>query len=307
LNAVGLPSTFFTAPPQWRWLIVGYFFIGGLAGGCYFLAALIDFFGRAVDRPLARLGYLVAFPAVVLSGLLLIVDLRRPDRFWHMLIQSDTGRPMVKAYSPMSLGSWALLLFGAFAFLSFLAALEDAGMLRWPRLAIFRPPHIAGWVIGILGGILAFFVAGYTGVLLAVTNRPIWSDTTLLGLNFLISAASTSAALIILLAHRRWYWRSSVATLERFDAMVLVLEFIALVGLIASLGSLARVWLNAWGALLLLGVFAVGIVIPLVLQWRPHLLGERWSAPAAAVLVLVGGFLLRVVVVLSSESARIAG
>ena len=80
MNAVGLPSTFFTDPPQWRWLIVGYFFIGGLAGGCYFLAALIDFFGRAVDRPLARLGYLVAFPAVVLSGLLLIVDLRRPDR-----------------------------------------------------------------------------------------------------------------------------------------------------------------------------------------------------------------------------------
>lgn len=307
MNAVGLPSTFFTDPPEWRWLIIGYFFIGGLAGGCYFLAVLIDFFGGAVDRPLARLGYFVAFPAVVVSGLLLIVDLRRPDRFWHMLIQSDTGHPMLKPYSPMSLGSWALLLFGGFAFLSFLAALEDAGVLRWPRLAMFRPPHIVGRVIGILGGILAFFVAGYTGVLLAVTNRPIWSDTTLLGLNFLISAASTSAALLILLGHRRWYWRSSVAALERFDAMVLVLELIALVALIASLGSMARVWLNAWGALLVVGVFLLGIVIPLVLQWRPNLLGERWSAPAAAVLVLVGGFLLRVVVVLSSESLGVLG
>ena len=33
-----------------------------------------------------------------------------------------------------------------------------------------------------------------------MTNRPIWADTTLLGLIFLISAASTSAALLILLA-----------------------------------------------------------------------------------------------------------
>ena len=49
-------STFFTASPEWHWLIIGYFFIGGLAGGCYFLAVLIDFFGRPEDRALARLG-----------------------------------------------------------------------------------------------------------------------------------------------------------------------------------------------------------------------------------------------------------
>jgi protein NrfD len=50
-------STFFSAPPDWGWLIVFYFFFGGLAGGCYFLAVLIDLFGRDEDRPLARLGY----------------------------------------------------------------------------------------------------------------------------------------------------------------------------------------------------------------------------------------------------------
>jgi len=304
MNAVGLPSTFFTAPPEWRWLIIGYFFIGGLAGGCYVLAVLIDFFGRVVDRPLARLGYLIAFPAVVISGLLLIMDLRRPARFWHMMLQSNTGLPMFKTYSPMSLGSWALLIFGALTLLSFLAALESMGALRWPRLAMFRPPHVVGRVVAILGGLFAFFIAGYTGVLLAVTNRPIWSDTPLLGLNFLISAASTSAALMVLLAQRRWYWRSTVVALERFDAMVLVFELIAIIALILSLGSVARLWLSAWGALLVVGVIIVGILIPLALQWRPRLIGETWSAAIAAILVLVGGFLFRVVVVLSSEGVR---
>ena len=61
MNAVP-SSTFFSAPPDWGWLIVLYFFFGGLAGGCYFLAVLIDFFGQPEDRPLARLGYYIAFP-----------------------------------------------------------------------------------------------------------------------------------------------------------------------------------------------------------------------------------------------------
>jgi protein NrfD len=124
------PSTLFTTPPDWQWLIVGYFFLGGIAGGAYFLAALIDIVGHPLDRPLARTGYRIAFPATVMCGLLLILDLGRPLRFWHMLVQSETLRPMLKWWSPMSLGSWALLLFGAFAAVSFLAALGEDGRPR---------------------------------------------------------------------------------------------------------------------------------------------------------------------------------
>ena len=57
-------------------------------------------------------------------------------------------------------------------------------------------------VIAVIGGLVGFYVAGYTGVLLAVTNRPIWSDTPLLGMLFVVSAASISAALMILLAQQ---------------------------------------------------------------------------------------------------------
>lgn len=301
MSPADLPSTFFTESPHWRWLIVLYFFIGGLAGGCYFLAMLIDLVGAPHERRLARLGYYVALPAVVLSGILLIADLSRPERFWHMLIQSETLRPMFKSWSPMSVGSWALLLFGAFALLGVLGALFEAGRLRWPWLARVRPPAPLGIAVGALGGLLGLFVAGYTGVLLAVTNRPIWSDTSLLGLVFLISAASTSAALLILLAG----WRGPIATgiraLTRMDSLVLVLELLALAALVASLGSLARVWLGAWGALLLVGVVLLGILVPLALHVRPQWIGRDLSIPVAAALVLLGGFLLRVVVVLSSD------
>ena len=296
-----MPSTLFTAPPDWQWLIILYFFVGGLAGGSYFLAALIDFFGRPLDRPLARLGYSIAFVMTVVSGILLILDLGKPLRFWHMLIQSERGVPMFKAWSPMSVGSWALLVFGAFAFVSFLAALAEGDRIRWPALAVLRPPRVPGAIVAIIGGLLGFFVAGYTGVLLAVTNRPIWSDTNLLGLAFLVSAASTSAALMLLLASRRPTTAPGIHALERFDSWLLVLELIVLIALVASLGSLARLWLNAWGVLVVLGVVVLGIVVPLVLQSRR---GPRapFGVPAAAALVLVGGFLLRVVIVLSSEA-----
>jgi len=296
-----MSSTFFTEPPHWHWLVILYFFLGGIAGGTYFLAVLIDLFGRVMDRPLGRLGHLVVFPIVIVCGLLLIVDLGRPERFWHMLVQSETWRPMFKAYSPMSIGAWGLLGFGFFAFLSFLGAIGDAERSRWPRFRVLRPPRVLGTMVGIVGSIFALFIAGYTGVLLAVTNRPIWSDTPLLGLTFLVSSASTSAALLILLGWRRRWAATGVHVLARFDSLVLIFELIALVALVVSLGNIARVWLNAWGALLVLGVIVAGILIPLALNSRPRILGSL-TVPAAAILVLVGGFLLRVVIVLSSEA-----
>ena len=294
-----MPSTFFTESPHWRWLIILYFFIGGLAGGCYFVASMIDLAGRPSDRPLARLGYLIAFPAVGICGLLLIADLGRPERFWHMLLQSATWRPMLKTYSPMSLGAWGLLVFSGFAFLSFVGALGWDE--RRHRLAFLRPPAFIGTIVSVLGGVAGFYLASYTGVLLAVTNRPIWSDTALLGALFVVSSASTSIALLLLLGSRRALLGGGLQALVRFDRIVLVLELIMIAALIVSLGSLAGVWLNAWGALLALGVVGLGIILPLVLQARSQTPVSA-SARAAALLVLVGGFLLRVVIVLSSEA-----
>jgi protein NrfD len=295
-----MSDTFFTTPPQWEWLIILYFFVGGIAGGSYFIAALLDLFGDLRDRPIARLGYYVALIGAVISAVLLTADLSRPERFWHMLIQSERGWPMFKWWSPMSLGSWGISLFGLFAFLSVLATLEEGGVVRRAGLRKLRQ-GVLGTLIVALGGLFGFFVAGYTGILLSVTNRPIWADTNFVGLLFLLSAASTAAAALILLG--RWRGAETAATvhwLSRLDSGALVLELLALIALVVSLGSVARVWLNLWGGVLVIGVVVAGILLPLALHLRPRTLGQQ-SIPAAAALVLVGGFLLRVVVVLSSE------
>ncbi|MGH7699647.1 MAG: NrfD/PsrC family molybdoenzyme membrane anchor subunit [Gemmatimonadales bacterium] len=304
-----MPDTFFTSSPHWAWYIILYFFVGGIAGGAFFLASLLHLFGRPEDRPVIRLGYYVACVGAVVSGALLTLDLTKPLRFWHMLIESNTGAPMFKAWSPMSVGAWGLLLFGLFAFLAAAGAAAEEGRLSWRPLG-WRWVRALGrgapaQAIAVAGSLFGFFLAGYTGVLLAVTNRPLWADSQLLGVLFLFSGASTGTAALVLLS----VWRggshpASLRWLTRFDRGALVLELLALAAFVVSLGSVARVLLGWWGAVLLLGVVSAGIVVPLVLESRVH--GERTLVRAAS-LVLTGGLLLRMVVILSSEQIHTAG
>lgn len=84
------------------------------------------------------------------------------------------------------------------------------------------------------------------------------------------------------------------------DDLVLLLEILVVIAVVISLGPAARGWLNIWG-LLLLGVVGVGMVWPLVLS-RQHRAGRHVNVVTSATLVLVGGFLLRLVVIFSSET-----
>lgn len=162
-----------------------------------------------------------------------------------------------------------------------------------------------------LGGFFGFFVAGYTGVLLSVTNRAIWADSPLLGMLFIASAGSTAAATLILLGRRRFH-AGTVEWLSSFDAAVLVFELLVLIAFLATLGGAIGAWLGWWGVVLVLGVVVLGILVPLALHWRPGWMEripgrrgrQRWLTDrklTAAVLVLVGGFLLRLSVLLASE------
>jgi formate-dependent nitrite reductase membrane component NrfD len=324
-----MSDTFFTASPHWTWWIILYFFIGGIAGAAFFLASLLHLFGQpsvvsrqssvgnresrvnAPTRPIVRLGYYLAFVGVLISGFLLTIDLTQPLRFWHMLIENHTGRPMFKLWEPMSTGAWALLLFGLFAFLAAVAALsEERPNIRLLQSAPVRLLRRRGpsAIIAVLGSIFGLYIAGYTGVLLAVTNRPIWADSHLLGLLFLVSAASTGPAALVLLGVRRLAVdRAALHWLVWFDRNVLILELLVLIIFLLSLGSVAGVFLDWWGLVLLVGVLGVGILLPLFLHTREGAEENLELCVRIAVLVLVGGFLLRMVVLLSSNEIHVIG
>jgi len=305
-------DTFFTQPPHFRWLIILYFFVGGISGGALLVASLLRLFGTREDSHFIRLGVYISFVGLVVSAILLIVDLGVPWRFWHMLIQDHTGRPMFKWWSPMSVGVWGLLVFGFFSGLATLRVLRDDRRLTWSTLEYLdrAPVSIFGAVGGIVGGL---FLAGYTGVLLSVTNRPIWADSSWLGLLFLLSGISTSVAAMLLVA--RWQnvrIASTEERLKRFDRIALILELLVIVAFVISLGAVARAFLNAYGIILLLGVIAVGILMPLRMGLDSAAplrasASPRDNVATASILVLFGGFVLRVVVLLGSEQVHVAG
>jgi formate-dependent nitrite reductase membrane component NrfD len=119
---------------------------------------------------------------------------------------------------------------------------------------------------------------------------------------FMFSAASTSAALMMLLAHRSGWTLPGVADMHRLENWAIALELVALIAVIVSLGPVMRAWLNVWGVLLAI-VVLVGMIGPLVFSRRARLLNEL-NLTASAIGVLVAGLLLRVVIVFSSGAAR---
>jgi formate-dependent nitrite reductase membrane component NrfD len=299
----------FVADPDWGWWIILYFYLGGIAAGAYFTATLIELVGGEEDRELSRIGYWIAFPLVCLCGLFLTVDLGRPERFWHMLFKSEVvgaaltaGWPLsgagwremshailFKYWSPMSVGAWALLLFGLCSFLSFLGSL-------WPDGRLYHLFH-RGWLargLQVVGSLVGFFVAAYTGALLSATNQPVWSESVWIAPLFLASAASTGIALIILIAWWRGVAPLPLQRLERADLWALGLELAIFAAFLASLGvGLLAVLDSRNGKLLIFGVFVVGLLFPLAIHLRLGVVLSARGAVVAAVLALVGGFLLR--------------
>lgn len=294
-------STWFTASPHWHWLIVAHFTLSALAAGTVFLAAMIDLAGRDTDRRVARLGYFIALPLLMVVGVVLIVDLGRPDRFWHMLVENHTLRPSFKPWVPMSMGSWAVMLLGFFTLLSFVAAFAEARGLSWRRVRALRPPGVVGAIVAVSGAIFALVVTGYTGVMISTLNRPVWSDTPLFGLLFNVSAVTIAAALLALAA-RALRWQSpAVAALQRIWVSLLLVQVVVWIALFVTLGPAVRGWLNVWGAVLALGM-VIGIVLPLLAALRARSRGSV-GAPVAAGMVLLGSVLVRAAIVFVPQAS----
>lgn len=293
--------------PHWGWYVVLYFFVGGLTAGCYAVASALDAMGDPRDRHVVRLGYTIAFPGVLLCAVLLILDLGRPERFWHMVFKSQFfPEPILKYWSPISVGSWVLSAFGAFAFVSFIGVMLETGRIRWEPLVNLdrkvRASPRARLIWTILGAFFGFFLAGYTGVLMVGTVAPVWHNALPLGGLFLASALSTSYALLILLLARegRGHSDPTVAKLTLADRWALGIEIVLLVLVLVPLGALARPLLTGgFGVVFWIGVVLAGLLAPFALEFAGRDLERKHRL--RAVLVLAGGLMLRFVIIMAPQ------
>jgi len=139
--------------PTWKREIPWYFYTGGIGGASSVLHGLARLTG---NTPLARTSLYIGAAADAVSPLLLIKDLGRPERFLNMF-------RVFKVTSPMSVGSWILLVSGSAS--NTAAVLELTGRLR--------PVKWAAEVVSFASGPP---LATYTAALLADTANPVWSE-----------------------------------------------------------------------------------------------------------------------------------
>ncbi len=307
----------------WNAAIYVYLWLAGMAGGAYFVAFFADRFTGG-NRQLFRLATYMGIPMAVIGVLLLIVDLGRPIRFWHLLTE-------FKVSSPMSMGTWILfawvLIAVVLAVIWWSERFFDKGMPRnLQRLTSF---------LGGINVIFAVLLMTYTGVLLAVSNQSLWAGSVLLPSLFVASAISTGIAIMILGAlitnsstearlvlnqcSRASDWTISNKTIVRLaevDAGVIVIELLALVGyavwvanssLAGASEGLSILLTGSLAAPFWIGVVLLALLIPLwldVANWGKQIGSNKRVAmviASSSLCVIIGGLILRAVITIGGQ------
>ena len=238
-------------PMPWGWRVSSYFLTKGISAGIAMVLALALLSGAGSGSSFSRWGApLIAGLFLALTGVLLVADLKRPDRFHYLLTKGQAGSWLVR-------GAWILTAQALILGLWFIFGVLDADYL---------PVFI--WAAGVVG----LGVAGYTAFLFGqAEGRDLWQSPTLLW--HMVAGAFAAGGGAGLLASGLFDLGSST---ERVFAWALVGGATAL-GLIAvadmasrpptrniaaamyhlTRGAYAREW---W-----LGGLLIGVIVPLAL------------------------------------------
>lgn len=292
----------------WHWPISLYLFLGGLAAGILFFAAVVTILGKQ-DKYQGAVKWATIIAPIALSvGLLaLLYDLTNLWNSWRLYVT-------FRITSPMSWGAWTLLLVTPISFIwTFSYFKEYFPKWNWQQgiLAaasklidyINENKVLIAWVM-----IPSTIVLGiYTGILLSAFNaRPLWNNS-ILGPLFLTSGLSTGAATIILMSkshHEKMMF-------SRIDLILILIELFLITHMIMGMLAGSQVQLEA--VQLILGgeftitfwvfVVALGLTFPALLEIF-ELIGLKVPAYIPALLVIIGGVIFRFVMVDAGQLTR---
>jgi protein NrfD len=274
--------------PFENWVVGSYIFLAGLSGAAAIISALLDTSRGQSAGPTVRRGRYLSLLAPTIGSALLICDLHTPKRFYNML-------RIAKRTSPMSIGTWILMSFSAFAGVSAVAQFisDRVPGLRWLRGAA-RVTQVPAAVAG--AGL-----STYTAALLSATSTPLWAAAPKgLAVRFGSSSVAAGASALSLGEPSRALRRK----LDTVTVAALAAELAATIGSHRTYQEkgVAGALDGRWGHVETWGVTKLGVVAPLAVHGLSLLLSPRHGpeAPArplsslASLAVLTGSLLLRV-------------
>ena len=183
----GMAVTAMTDHVSWGLYIANFTFIVGLAAGGVMMGIPAYIYHDRDMHDTVIIGELLAIASIVMCLLFVVVDLGRPDRFWHIL-------PFVGKFNwPISMLTWDVIVLNGYLLLN----LHICGYLLYKRFLGEKPdkrwyvPFVflsIAWAISI-HTVTAFLYCGLGG-------RPFW-NTALLAPRFLTSAFVAGPAFIV--------------------------------------------------------------------------------------------------------------
>lgn len=274
----------------WGLEIVLYLFLAGLGAGAYATSVVLAHRKQPVPKTLRAARSLA--PAVVAVGLvLLMIDAKagfqNPARFFYLITNLQ------------SVMVWGVIILGVFMVISIIGLVLDFMKKKVPL------------ALEICGLLASLATAAYTGVLLGVVETfPLW-HTPILPVLFVVSAAATGLAATLLLGNCFSDERAMVQpelsrTRVALPAVEIVLVLLLLTttqGAEAGVLSAGQLIGGSYAVAFWLGLVIIGLVVPLAANALNLL--KKGKAPHALELVaelcvLIGGFLLRYLVVFAA-------
>ena len=289
----------------WHWQIPIYLFLGGLAAGILFLAAVYTILGKdkEMQATVKWAPFIVPF-ALIIGLFMLFLDLKHKLYFWQLYTT-------IRLESPMGWGAWVLMIMTPISIIwsaSYIREVFPNWDWKFKFLYTFEAWVIKNrWYIAWPMAIYAVVLGIYTGILLSAFNaRPLW-NTTILGPLFLVSGMSTGAATIILMSKNHEERR----LIGRLDLLFIAVELFFIVHMI--MGFLAGSEVQIQAAQLFLGgeftvsffvfVILLGLLLPAVLEVL-ELIGYKVPIVIPAILVLLGGLIFRFIMVEAGQITR---
>ncbi|NIO72017.1 MAG: hypothetical protein GTN71_24075, partial [Anaerolineae bacterium] len=266
----------------------------GVAGGGYFAAFLVDRLTGRKHKLLMQIATWIGVPLVLLGVLLLVLDLGNQPWAWHLFVR-------FMPVSPMSLGSWILLIWSitAVALIAlwfaeiFESAEQPTGVFAWVA-SLLRPLMPAIEILTWIAFVLSVLLITYTGVVLSNTRMSLWA-TVILPVLFVVSAIFTGTAairLVLILLGKDVPGEFGKASL-----ILAVLQAVALVGFLVTVPAGVLI-AGPLSFLFWLGVVLVGLLVPFGLEiWTLRKEAVGSLVLASTLCVLLGGLILRAAVV----------
>ena len=165
-----------------------------LSAGAFTLSAAVYLLGWKQLQPLARTAVFVGFLGYSMAMLCLLMDIGRPDRFWHAVV-------FWNVHSPLWEVTMCVMFYFTVLLLEVLPILGDASWFkgRWPKLSHrLHGIHKFAPVLAIFGLGFSLLHQSSLGATYGVLKaRPIWYKPSLAVL-FIVSAVIGGLALTVL-------------------------------------------------------------------------------------------------------------